>query len=110
MAGKTAVAWAYWDRLNELVGHCGPYEVVASKTRLAFMVRVRFAGVTAVSDRGMSFSFWLKQLIESERFTRVDYLERTNWEYFVRVTSLDQLDDEVQAWLCLAYEVGCQRA
>lgn len=58
----------------------------------------------------MSFSFWLKQLIESERFTRVDYLERTNWEYFVRVTSLDQLDDEVQAWLCLAYEVGCQRA
>jgi hypothetical protein len=46
---------------------------VANKTRLAFMVRVRFAGMGAVSERGMSFPFWLKERIESPRFRKVEY-------------------------------------
>lgn len=110
MDGKSRTAWAYWERLQTMVGTCGPYSIVANKTRLAFMVRVRFAGMSAVSDRGMSFSFWLKQRIESSRFRKVDHYGGDDWGYHLRVTSLDELDDEVQSWLCLAYEVGCQRA
>lgn len=110
MAGKSDVAWAYWNRLNELVGTCGPYSVVANKSRLAFMVRVRFAGVGAVSDRGMSFAFWLKQRIDDPRIRKVEHYGGNDYGYHVRVTSLDQLDDQVQEWLCMAYEVGCQRA
>jgi hypothetical protein len=71
MAGKSEVAWSYWNRLCEMVGECGPYSIVANKTRLVFMVRVRFAGMDAVSDRGMSFSFWLKQPIDDARFRKV---------------------------------------
>jgi hypothetical protein len=40
----------------------------------------------------------------------VDYYGHRDWVYFLRVTSLDALDDEIQAWLCRAYEVGCQLA
>ena len=93
-----------------MVGKCGPYSVVANKTRLAFMVRVRFAGISAVSERGMSLAFWLKQRIESPRFRKVDYYGRRDWVYFMRVSSIEELDDEVQGWLCRSYEVGCQLA
>jgi hypothetical protein len=108
MEGKGPAAWAYWDKLQEMVGNCGPYTIVANKTRLAFMVRARFAGMGAVSERGMSFSFWLKERIESPRFSKVEYYGRRDWGYHVRVTSIDDLDDEVQGWLCRSYEVGCQ--
>jgi len=110
MEGKGPVAWAYWDRLQEMVGNCGPYSVVANKTRLAFMVRVRFAGMSAVSDRGSSISFWLKRRVDSPRFRKIEHYGGDDWGYHLRVTGLDQLDEEVQAWLCMAYEVGCQRA
>ena len=53
MEGKGPEAWAYWDRLQEVVATCGPYSIVANKSRLEFMVRVRFAGMDAVSERGM---------------------------------------------------------
>lgn len=110
MDGKSATSWAYWNRLQEMVGNCGPYSLVANKTRLGFMVRVRFAGMSAVSDRGMSFAFWLKHRIESPRFRKVEQYGRSDWGYYLRVQSLEELDDEVQEWLCLAYQVGCQQA
>jgi hypothetical protein len=108
MQGKGPEAWAYWDKLQEIVGNCGPYTIVANKTRLAFMVRARFAGMGAVSEQGMSFSFLMKERIESPRFSKVEYYGRRDWGYHVRVTSLDDLDDEVQGWLRRSYEVGCQ--
>jgi Domain of unknown function (DUF5655) len=109
MEGKGPQAWAYWNRLQEVVAACGPFSIVANKTRLEFMVRVRFAGMDAVSERGMSFSFWLKERIDSPRFHKVVLYGRTDWVHHLRINSLDDLDDEVQGWLCLSYRVGCQR-
>jgi hypothetical protein len=108
MDGKGPLAWAYWDRLQGVVAACGPYSIVANKTRLEFMVRVRFAGMDAVSERGMSFSFWLKERIDSPRFRKVVLYGRTDWVHYVRIGSLDDLDDEVQGWLCRSYQVGYQ--
>jgi hypothetical protein len=108
MGGRGPQAWAYWERLQEMVGQCGPYSIVANKTRLEFMVRVRFAGMDAVSERGMSFSFWLKEQIDSPRFRKVVHYGRRDWGYHVRITSPDELDDEVGNWLCRSYAVGCQ--
>jgi hypothetical protein len=110
MEGKGPIAWSFWDRLREMVGRCGPYSIVANKTGLGFMVRVRFAGISAVSEKGMSLNFWLKERIESPRFRKVDYYGHRDWVYFLRVTSLDDLDNEIQSWLCQAYQVGCQLA
>ena len=101
-------AWAYWDKLQEVVARCGPYTLVANKTRLEFMVRVRFAGMDAVSGRGMSFSFWLKEPVDSARFRKVVQYGRTDWVHYLRITSLDDLDGEVEGWLCRSYQVGCQ--
>ena len=74
------------------------------------MVRTRFAGVTSLSDRGMTMTFWLKEPIQSRRFARVDHLGGRDWIYSVRLKSIAELDDELQGWLCRAYRVGCQEA
>ena len=50
----------------------------------------------------------MKHRIESPRFTRVDFISPNNWVYTFRVAKLDELDDEVGKWLCLAYKVGKQ--
>jgi hypothetical protein len=50
--GKGAAGLAYWDRLQEMVATCCPYSIVANNSRLEFMVRVRFAGMDAVSEQG----------------------------------------------------------
>ena len=52
LEGKGERARQLFHRFQELIAECGPYEVAPAKTRVAFMARVRFAGVTAVSDRG----------------------------------------------------------
>ena len=110
LEGKGPKALAYWENLKEVVGRCGPYTLAANKTNIGFMVLVRFVGVTALSERGMTMNFWLKEKIESSRFTKAEYLLHRDWIYRLRITSLDQLDDELQDWVCRSYEVGCRRA
>ena len=106
--GKGPIALSYWERLKEMVARCGPHTLVANKTNLGFMVLVRFVGVSAISERGMTMNFWLKEQIESDRFAKVEYLLHRDWLYTLRITSLDQMDDELHDWLCRSYRVGCR--
>jgi hypothetical protein len=110
LKGKSPTALAYWERLRAMVDLCGPNTLVANKTNIGFMVLVRFVGVTALSDRGMTMNFWLKEEVNSSRFAKVEYLLHRDWLYRLRITSLDQMDDELQGWLCRSYVVGCRQA
>jgi hypothetical protein len=50
-ARSTPDARAAFDRFVELVQRCGPVEVIAQKTRIVIMGRVRFAGAVVLRDR-----------------------------------------------------------
>jgi hypothetical protein len=89
--GPTALQ--LFKKLNELVEGCGAFELAPTKSEVAFMVRVRFAQVKRLSERGMTVAFWLKHRIESPRFRRVDFIPPSNWIYTFRVVGLDELDD-----------------
>lgn len=108
LADKGPKAMALWDRLIEIVAANGPFDYVVQKGRVGFMVRVRFAGVSAMSERGMTLGFWLKEQVESPRFAKVEHLNRSDWLYRLRVTQLEELDEEVAGWLAMSYRVGCQ--
>ncbi len=109
LANKGLKARELFDAFVALVRRAGTFEFSPAKTRVAFMVRVRFAGVIRLSDRGMTCGFWLKRQIESPRFARIDHLNRDDWIYEFRVTSPEQLDDEVLGWIREAYDVGLQK-
>ena len=87
--GKGPGAIAYWEKLKEMVAACGPNTLIANKTNIGFMVLVRFVGVTAISERGMTMNFWLKEEVASRRFAKVEYLLHRDWLYTLRITSLD---------------------
>src|SRR6187401_218652 len=50
-ARSTADARAAFERFVALVERCGPVVVIAQKTRIVLMGRVRFAGATVLRDR-----------------------------------------------------------
>lgn len=109
LEGKGPRARNLFARFRDLVRSCGPLDVSPAKTRIAFMVRVRFAGVSNLSDRGMTIAFALTRRLTSPRVRRVERFAANWYGHYMRITSPGQLDDELRAWLCEAYEVGEQR-
>jgi hypothetical protein len=107
--GKPPETRVLYDALVQLVGDLGPFEQVPTKTRIAFMVRVRFAAVNRVRrDGSLVCHVWLKRRVESPRFTKVELLGRSDWVHHFVLRSETDLDDELRAWMHEAYDVGRQ--
>ena len=108
LAGKGARARELFEGFERLVATCGPYEVAPAKTRVAFMTRVRFAAVYAVSQRGMTITVGLPRPLAHPRVRKVEHLG--SWYlHWMRIASPDELDDELRGWLCESYhQMGLQ--
>ncbi|MFQ5679225.1 MAG: DUF5655 domain-containing protein [Gemmatimonadota bacterium] len=98
-------ARALFDRFQRMIAACGEYEVAPAKTRLAFLARVRFAGITSLSETGMTCSFALPHPLESPRFARVHEITPGWWVHRLRITDPAQLDGELQGWLRESYRL-----
>lgn len=94
-----------YDRFESLIANCGPYHVAPAKTRIAFLARVRFAGLTALSERGMTCGFALPRPLRSQRFTKVEEIVPGWWGHWLRITAPEQLDAQLQAWLRRSYRL-----
>jgi hypothetical protein len=105
LAGNGPRARALFDRFEQLVALCGPYDVSPAKTRVAFMGRVRFAGVTRISDREMICSFALPYPLNNPRFTKIEQVVPGWYAHRLRITDPEQLDDEVLGWLRESYRL-----
>jgi hypothetical protein len=98
---------ALFDCVRTMVEANGPVKIVAYRDRVAFMVRVRFAGVTPRA-RWLDLSLWLPERVESSRWHRVETLTPNATVHVLRVTDGAQLDEEVAGWVARAYAVGRQ--
>jgi hypothetical protein len=97
-----------FDQLLAALEREGPVTVSVSKTRVEIMTRARFAGVEVRRD-WLRLHFWLKRVIASPRFARIDHYGRDH-VYTLALRSADQLDDELRGWLREARSVGDQEA
>ena len=86
-----------------MIGACGPYYVAPAKTRIAFLGRVRFAGITAVSEAGITISFALPRPLRARRFVKVTEVVPGWWVHRLRITDIEQLDAQLQQWLRRSY-------
>ncbi len=98
-------ALAIYRRLERLIASCGPYHLAPAKTRVAFLGRVRFAGISAVSERGVTITFALPSPLRSARFARVYEVVPGWWAHRLRVTAPAQLDSQLQGWLRRSYRL-----
>jgi hypothetical protein len=87
LEGKGNRARELFDGFERLVAACGPYEVAPAKTRVAFMGRVRFAGVNAISERGMTIAFGLPRPMRHPRVRKIEDFGGGWYGHWVRISS-----------------------
>jgi hypothetical protein len=107
LAGRYPELVAIFWRLVELAERNGPVTVLPEKTRVAFQVRMSFAAVTP-RRRWVDGHVVLARRLEHPRFRRIDSFSPRNHVHHFRLARLDEVDDEVAAWLAEAYRVGQQ--
>jgi hypothetical protein len=94
-----------YDRFEELIAACGEYRIAPAKTRIAFMGRVRFAGITSLSEKGMTCGFVLSRPVRSSRFQSVKEEVPGWWIHRIRITEPEQLDAQVARWIQTSYRL-----
>jgi hypothetical protein len=98
-------ARALYDRFETMIAACGEYSIAPAKTRIAFLGRVRFAGITKISEDEMVCSFALDQPLRSARFVKVEEVAPGWWVHRLRIREPQELDDQVQSWLRESYRL-----
>jgi hypothetical protein len=92
-------------RFTELIGACGPYHLAPAKTRIAILARVRFAGVTSISERSITISFALPKRRRSPRFASVTEVAPGWWAHRMKITDATEFDADVRAWVRDSYRL-----
>jgi hypothetical protein len=77
-ANSTPEARAAFNRFVELVVRCGPVTVIAQKTRIVLMVRVRFAGAVVQRDR-VRLNFSLTRQLDAPWVERIEVYMGGRW-------------------------------
>lgn len=95
----------FYNRFEQMIAACGDYYVAPAKTRIAFMGRVRFAGIVRLSENGMVCSFALPKPLKSTRFIKVEEVAPGWWVHRLRITKANELDEQLQRWLCRSYRL-----
>ena len=99
---------ATFDRVVEAARRCGPLDVVPEKTRVALQVRMSFAAFMP-RRRWLDGHVVLARALHAERFRTVETFSPRNHLHVFRLSTPEEVDAEVEAWLAEAYEVGAQR-
>jgi hypothetical protein len=98
-------ARALYDAFERMIAACGDYSISPAKTRITFVGRVRFAGITKLTEDVMQCNFALPRRLESTRFVKVQEIIPGWVAHHLRVTEPGQLDAEVQAWIRESYRL-----
>jgi hypothetical protein len=112
-AGSTPEARAAFDRFVELVERCGPVTVIAQKTRIVLMDRVRFAGAVVLRDR-VRLNFALTRQLDAPWVERIEVYMGGRWNahrFVARGPSDVDAIPDLPALLCESYrDLGAQGA
>jgi hypothetical protein len=82
--------------------------VIPEKTRIAFQVRMSFAAVSLRRDHLVGHVV-LARPLANPRFTKVEHISPRNHVHSFCFHSIEEMDEEVLAWVREAYLVGQQR-
>jgi hypothetical protein len=106
--GRRPEIRALFDAIVAEIERLGPVRVLPEKTRIAFQVRMSFAQITP-RQRWIDGHVVLARRIENPRFRKIETFSPRNHLHAFRLHALDEIDDELRAWLAEAYRVGEQK-
>jgi len=100
---------ALYRKYKRMVERCGPVTTIPQKTRLVFMVRMRFASIYPRKSYLCAAFVLTRRLPPDPRIVRVERYAPQCLGHWLHIDRADELDATVQAWLREAYDVGCQK-
>jgi len=86
-------------KFRRMVESCGPTTMIPQKTRVVFMVRMRFAGAT-VRKTNLRIGLILERKLPADR--RIEEVETFSpycHGHYARIDRADQLDKTMQRWI-----------
>lgn len=89
----------------ELVNKFGEVIIEATKTSITFKSPGLFA-VVHLQKKGLQVGLWLPRRIDHPRIMRIYSNSPQEYAHHLKIESLDDLDEQLQNWLCEAYAVG----
>jgi hypothetical protein len=98
-----------FDALVAAVREIGPITINATKSRVSFQARMRFAGIERPRKDHLLASFLLTRPVRSARLRRVEHIPPYYYVHRIALRRPDEIDAELRAWLAEAYEIGEQR-
>jgi hypothetical protein len=108
-AGVAPALRETFDALLDAVRADGPVTVNATRSRLTFQTRIRFAGIDAPRGDHLLANFVLTRPVRSERLARVEHVPPYYYVHRVRLHGPQDVDADLRAWLAEAREVGDRR-
>jgi Domain of unknown function (DUF5655) len=93
---------------RRVVESCGPVIMIPQKTRLVFMVRMRFAGMTPRKSYLRIALVLRRRLPPDPRLLRVDDYGPNSLLHSFRIDRPEQFDARMRRWIREAYKRGTQ--
>jgi hypothetical protein len=109
LADKTPLAVELFRAFEARVRACGPVRLHPVKTRVGFITRMSFAGAS-LFQRWIEVGLILPYRSDDPRFHKVQTFGARSHGHWLRVRTLEELDDQLDGWLHDAYRVGLQEA
>jgi len=109
LIGQGQEAESLYRAFEKLVLGLGPVLLAPAKTRVGFQTRMIFAAVNKLSRDRLQAHVVLARRLASSRFTKIETISARNHVHHFLIETVDELDDEVLAWLQEAYRVGLQQ-
>ena len=107
LADKVPLARSVYESVHAALEACGEFRVHPQKTRIAFISRMSFAGISATKSR-VDLSVILPAPIDDGRIRKLFLYGPTSWGHTLRITDPHEVDSQVGGWLCEAWRRGNQ--
>jgi hypothetical protein len=100
--GRDAILRRTFDRLVKVAGACGPVTVYAQKTRIVFMVRVRFASVV-VRKTWLDLGLWTSHRVAHPLVQRTEVFGPATYYPHFRLERPEQIDPALAELIAEVY-------
>ena len=107
LAGRTALAVSIYRVVVETLRHAGEFRIHPQKSRIAFISRMTFASVSLAREWA-DLSLILPDPLDDSRIRKLELYGPTSWGHSIRLTSPEDVDEDVREWLAESLRRGNQ--
>lgn len=109
LKGRSERAIQLYNYFLEEYEKIGPILVHPVKSRIAFMVKIRFSGVYKMGQDYIEGGFLLTEKHPGKKIFEIEFIPKIYYVHRFRIYNETDIDDEFKKYMKMAYAVGERR-